>query len=128
MFLTVRASAAITYRAVKVVTLGASGAFDIISPSSSYTGGPYNGTPYLHSSIYSSVSINTLNSTEKLVLLGLDIGEYSAFAKTQTVGLTGYRIDGSVVSTTISLDEVFDGDSILNDFQTITFDSNWAGF
>ena len=111
---------------VDVTTSGASGDVDIISPPSSYTAGPNNTTPYLHSSIYSSVFINTIEPSHYFDLLSLDIGEYSSYSSTTSVGISGLKIDGSILSTTVNLDGAFDGVVGIDDFQTIIFDNSWT--
>jgi len=109
---------------VQIGTSGTGGAADIIAPPASYTSGPNNGSAYLHSSSYSSIFLQA-NGIDVFNLLSLDLGEYSSYSVNGSVTITGFINGGGQVSTTLSIDDVFDGLGGVNDFQLITFDPSW---
>jgi len=106
-------------------TTGAWGALIISSPPSNYQGGPNNGTPYLQSSMFSSVFIETTGNMT-FDFLNFDLGEYSQYNPTSQVTLTGQRKTGEILQTILTLDGIFDGIGGVNDFQNITLGSNWT--
>ena len=114
----------VTSDPVQIGTTGLNGAADIITPPANYASGPNEGSAYLHSSIYSSIFIQA-NGTGVFNLMNLELGEYSSFSLNSTVAITGYLNDGGQVTTTLSLDGIFDGLGGTNDFQLFTFDSSW---
>ena len=115
----------VTNSPVQIGTTGSNGAADIIAPPASYTTGPNNGSAYLHSSIYSSIYIQA-HQSDSFDLISLDLGEYSSYASNSSVTITGFKINGNQISTTLQLDSLFDGLGGINDFQLIALDASWS--
>ena len=87
---------------------------------------PYNGTGYAVP-FGGSLAMLKREDGAPFRLHGFDLAEYSAtFADPFTMTLTGYRSDGSTISTT------FDGDGFLNgfltpaDFERVTLGAEWS--
>ena len=55
----------LTENAIQIGTIGVNGAFYILTPPGSYISGPNNGSAYLHSSIYSSIFLQTTNYKQR---------------------------------------------------------------
>ena len=62
---------------VQIGTKGINGAADIIAPPTSYTSGPNEGSAYLHSSTFSAIFIQAMQS-DFFNLVTLELGEYSS--------------------------------------------------
>lgn len=111
---------------VQVGTTGANGAVSILNPGAAYSTGPVNGSAYVQSSVGSSVYI-AATGNDVFTLLALDLGEYSQYANTSSVTITGFKQDGSQVSGSLPLDNIFDGLGGAADFQAYQFDASWSG-
>lgn len=111
---------------VQAGTTGVNGAASIINPPASYTTGPNNGSAYVQSSVDSSIFIDSAGYGV-FSLLSLDLGEYSQYANTVSVTITGFKQGGGQVSDILQLDNLFDGLNGMADFQRLQFDSDWSG-
>ena len=60
-------------------------------------------------------------------MLSVDLAEFSTTVTNTTVRFTGYRFDGSTVTTDLTTDGIIDGTGPLADFQTFQFGPEWSG-
>ena len=84
---------------------------------------PENGTAYLQAALSQSLTFSFTNGVV-FDLSSVDLAEYSTVVPDAvTVRFLGYRFDGSIVTTDLTID----GTGPIADFQTFNFGPEWSG-
>jgi hypothetical protein len=90
----------------------------------------YNGTNYMGIDDFKGQNPTTLSliGGGPFALTSIDIAEWDndSGAWSRHVVVTGNLFGGGTVSTTLTLDGIFDGVGVNADFQTFTFDAAWG--
>jgi len=88
---------------------------------------PENGTVYLQATLGDSLTFGMYDGSP-FGLVSVDLAEYSTVVPDAvTVHFVGYRHDGSIVTTDLTTDGIFDGTGPLADFQTFNFGPQFTG-
>jgi hypothetical protein len=85
-----------------------------------------NGTTYLVTEgTPSQVTFSQIGGAP-FTLTSIDYAEWQEFATARTITVTGNKVGGATVSTTLTPDQIFDGPGGQPDFQTAIFGPQWT--
>ncbi|MEM9387852.1 MAG: hypothetical protein AAGA68_22555 [Pseudomonadota bacterium] len=88
---------------------------------------PDNGSGYLQVAVFGSLSF-AMSDSSLFNVLSVDLAEYSTvFESPTTISFTGFKPDGSTVTTSFLTDGIIDGSGPLVDFETFAFGSDFRG-
>lgn len=89
-------------------------------------GFPDNGTAFLAAALGDSLVFSFTNGAI-FDMISVGLAEFSVTVTSTTVRFVGYRFDGSVVTSELTMDGLIDGPGGFADFQTFNFSPEFSG-